>query len=486
MLRLSILMLIVTFPFVMFSQETPGKTFGGSYNDVGYTISLTSDGGYLLAGKTRVSKTVGEDMLMIRLNSNGDELWQQTIGWNRQDIIRSAIPVQNGFVMTGDVWEFGLGQLDICLIKTDLYGNKIWHQLYGTNARDMGFNLLSTKDGGYLILGHSRGYDNAGDLLLIKTDANGDEIWRNSYGSEDDDYGIEMVQNEDGSIVIIGSKGAFFNDVHANFRNHDADIYLIKIDENGNEIWRKTVGGNEHDFGYSITHAEQDGYYLLGSTQSLGNGNFDMMLAKTDDSGDVLWQKTYGGVEYDQGISMARNMNNELFLLGTTKSFGTQNSSDIYLLKTDTTGEEIWSLTIGGDNIDQGYKVIATPDSGCAILGETKSFGNGMSDLLFTKVNKNGFIEYFISNIDSPYVGKSVVYPMPLKSQGRVKIENSDTNKVYTMEIISLSGIQSKSMTIYPPVYGFNVSTLTPGFYLYRITSESDDSAVIKGKLIIQ
>lgn len=486
MIRLLFLWLGIVFPLLVFPQETPGKTFGGDFNDVGYTVGLMSDGGYLLAGKTRISKTVGEDMLLIRLNQNGDKLWQETIGWNRQDMIRSLVPVQDGFVMVGDVWEFGLGQLDICLVKTDLYGNKLWHKLYGTNARDMGFNLLSTNDGGYLILGHSRGYENAGDLLLIKTNHDGEEIWRKSFGSEHDDYGIEMIQNEDGSIVIVGSKGAFYNDVHANFRNHDADVYLFKIDQSGSEVWRKTIGGSEHDFGYSIAKANDGGYFVFGSTQSYGNGNFDMMLAKTDDWGDLLWHKTFGGVEYDMGISMAKNANSELYLLGSTKSFGIAGSSDTYLIKTDDLGNEIWTLTIGGEDFDKAHKVIATPDSGCVVVTETQSFGSGMSDILFTKVNSNGFIEYFISNIDSPYVGKTFVYPMPLKSKGRVKIENSDTNKVYTMEIISLSGIHSKSFVLYPPVYGFDIGSLTPGLYLYRITSEDNSSVFIKGKLIVQ
>ncbi len=483
---LFLLLSFITIPFIAGAQTTPGKTFGGAFNDVGYTVCFTNDGGFLLAGKTRTSHSSGEDMLMIRVNGNGDELWQQTFGWERQDMIRSIIPVQDGFVMVGDVWEFGLGQLDIGLLKTDLFGNLVWHKLFGTNARDMGFNLLATNDGGFLVLGHSRGYENAGDLLLIKTNDTGEEQWRKSYGSEYDDYGHELIQNADGSYFIIGSKGAFYNDVHANFKNHDADMFLLKIDESGDEIWRKSIGGSEHEFGYSISEAEQEGLYVFGSTQSQGNGSFDMILAKTDSNGDVLWQNTYGGADFDQGISMSKNDNGELFLLGTTKSFGQENSTDLYLVKTDEAGEEIWSLTIGGDDNELAHKIIATPDSGCAVLGETKSFGEGMSDILFTKVNKHGIIEYFISNIDLPYLGKTVVYPNPLKSKGRVKIENSDTNKVYQMEIISMSGVNVKSFTIYPPVYGFEVNTLTPGFYLYRISSKSDASTVIKGKLIIQ
>jgi len=468
------------------SQNTPGKTFGGPFNDVGYTVCSTINGGFLIAGKTRVTATIGEDILIISVGQNGNKRWQNEIGWNRHDVVRSVLPVNDGYIMGGDVWEYGPVLLDICLMKIDLQGNLIWRKLYGTNNRDLGFDVIQSNDGGFYVMGHTRGYENSGDILLIKTNEIGEEVWRKTYGGEFDDYAHKLIQNEDGTILMFGSKGSFYNDIHANFKNHDSDLFLIKTDEQGELIWEKSIGGTEHEFGYSFATSQQDGLYLFGSSQSFGNGSFDMFLVETDDQGDVLWQKTYGGVDYDQGVSIAKNCCQELFLLGTTKSYGTDNSADLYLIKTDKVGNELWTLTFGGDDIDYAYKVIATTDSGCAVLGETRSFGNGMSDILFTKIDKSGFIEYFTNKINTEDVTRSIVSPNPMRSKGQVRIENNETGNIFEMKIISISGTQVKSFFIGPTACTFDVSLLPSGLYFYQISSNEDPSSQITGKLVIQ
>ena len=484
--RIVFLSLIILIPILGFTQNEPTKTVGGPLNDIGYTLCLTNDGGFLLVGTTRADSSRSEDIYMIMFNNQGDELWKKTYGWKHHDLIRSVLPLDNGYLMVGEVWEYGMARLDIYLLKTDLFGNQVWDQQYGTNYRDIGFEVVPSIDNGFLILGHSRGNKNAGDIFLLKTNDAGEEIWRKTYGSIYDDYGHGLFQLENGTIYIFGSKGAFYNDVHANFKNHDADMYLIKADENGNEIWEKTYGKSEHDLGYSMTKASDGGLYLFGSSQSYGNGSFDMLLIRINDQGEVVWQKTYGGTNYEQGLSMVKNEQDELFLFGTTKSFGENNSPDLFLIKTDDEGNEIWNLTIGGDNIEIGYKVVATPDSGCAVIGQTNSSGNGKYDMAFVKVDNNGLIEYFTNSEDTALKGEFVVYPVPLRNLGRIKFKNDHTVNVYHMEIISMSGVHARSFTIYPPDYSFNNISLPAGLYVYRIISEDNSTVLYKGKLVIQ
>jgi len=486
MQRLFLILSAICIQTVISAQDTPGKTFGGFNNDIGYSICNSNDRGFLLAGTTRNNSTSSEDIYIIKVDKNGNEQWQKIHGWEHHDIIRSVLQLDDGYLLVGEIWDFSMGQTDIYLMKIDLYGNLVWDKLFGTNAREIGFKAHPSIDGGYLILGYTRGYDNAGDVFLIKTNEVGEEIWRNTYGLEFDDYGRDLIQNEDGSIFIFGSKGSFYNDVHYNFKNHDSDMFLIKVDANGNEIWQKSLGGTEHDLGYSMSKTEQDGFYLFGSTQSLGNGSFDMLLVRTNEQGNILWQKTYGGIDYDQGWSMARNDQNELFLFGTTKSFGLNNSPDLYLIKTDDLGNEIWSLTIGGDNTEIGHEVIATPDSGCIVIGQTNSFGNGMFDMIITKIDKNGIIEYFIDSIDKINTEDIVVYPIPVRNQGKIKFKNNSALQIYKLEIISITGIHSRVISIYPPDYSFNINTLPPGLYFYQIISEDNSTIRYKGKLVIQ
>jgi hypothetical protein len=286
-------------------------------------------------------------------------------------------------------------------------------------------------------------------------------------------------------LLITGSKGGFFDDVHGNFRNHDADIYLIKVDANGNKILEQTYGEDQHDFGQVIVATEDSGYFIFGSSQSNSHGSFDMILIKTDENYNKEWQAHYGGSGYEYGLSMDKNDQNDLFLFGTTKSYGLNGSADFYLIKTNNLGKEIWSLTIGGYDTEFGHQVISTPDSGCVVIGKTCSFGEGGYDFLFTKISKNGFIEYFINGFDSIYDSEPLVYPNPLRESGRIKLDVNLQQENYHMEIISLAGILKHSVTINPPDYYFQTSNLPSGLYFYRIISKKTSEVLFSGKLVV-
>ena len=185
--RLLLILSVIFIQTVISAQDTPGKTYGGFYNDIGYSICNTNDGGFLLVGTTRNNSTSSEDIYIIKVDKNGNEQWQSTYGWEHQDIIRSVLQLSDGYLLIGEIWDFGLGQTDIYLMKIDLYGSLVWDKLFGTNSREIGFKVHPSIDGGYLILGYTRGFDNAGDIFLIKTNDVGEEIWRNTYGLGSDD-----------------------------------------------------------------------------------------------------------------------------------------------------------------------------------------------------------------------------------------------------------------------------------------------------------
>lgn len=485
MRQLIFVLFILLVHIIVRAQDIPGITFGGPFNDIGYALCNTNDGGFILAGTMRISPSSSEDIYIVKIDKNGNQIWDVMYGWQHTDVIRSVIPLNDGYLFVGDLWDYGLYDSDVYLLKTDLSGNKIWDNLYGTNSRELGFEVISSVNGGYLILGHTRGYENAGDIILIKTNEAGDEIWRETYGTEWDDYGFDLIENADGTIVITGSKGGFFNDVHANFKNHDSDIFLIKVDESGKIIWQKTIGKAEHDFGFALAKNQENDLYVFGSSQSYGSGSFDMLLNKTNENGEIIWQKTYGGLDYEYGKSIAITQQNELFLFGTTKSLGTDDSPDMYLIKTDNLGNEIWNLTIGGDDEEFGYQVVATPDSGCLLIGETASFGNGMTDFFITKIDKNGLIEYFLDSIEVFNEEEIVIYPNPARKQGKIKFKNNTISE-YTMTLVPVSGKITRTFNIYPPDYKFNINTFPKGIYFYLISSPINSSILFKGKLLIQ
>ena len=465
------------------AQIPPGLTFGGADNDIGYSLCKPESGGYLLAGSTRSYGAGSEDMFIIRLGSFGNLHWSKVYGWKHADMLRSVIPINNGFLLTGMTWDFGTIRSDIYLLKIDRNGEKVFEKFYGTPSRDAGHKVITTVDGGYLILAYSRGYEPRGDFLLIKTDSSGNELWRQNYGTELDDIAFGLYQNNDGNILIFGSIGSFYYDVHYNFHNHDADMVLIQTDPDGNVLWQKTYGEDGHDLGFDIKPAPDGGYYLFGSSQSFGAESFDMLLIKVDESGNEEWHRLYGGEEYEYGLSMDVNANNELFLFGTTKTFGYSGSADFYLLKTDAEGNIIWQTTIGGNDADFGNTVIATSDSGCAVIGSTGSFGEGGQDFLFVKLDKDGMIEDLLNGFPEANSNVGIIYPNPTSQSGQVKLPNG-TNP-YQMDIVAANGNLVKSYNLQAPGYEFSVEHVPPGLYFYRITNNGKNKQILTGKLLI-
>jgi len=463
------------------AQTNPGLTFGGQKNDVGYSLCITDDGGYILAGNTRSYGSGSNDVFLIKLNENYQTEWTITYGREHQDFVRSVITIDGGYMVCGDVWDIGSGLTDIYILLLDIEGAIITEKTYGTSEFEKCFAGYETSDGNLLMIGYSRAFDIYGGIYLVMTDGVGNRLWANTYGYDFDDYAMDVIEDQDGSLLVIGTKDGFFEDVHANYKTHDADILLLKIDASGNEIWKKTYGEDGHDFGYSIEQAD-NGYYLFGSTQSYGEGNFDMMLLKIDTEGEKEWHTTYGGEHFDYGISCDINSEGDLYLLGSSKSFGQENSVDIYLIKTDKSGNEIWDLTIGGVSSDYGHQIIATDDDGCAIIGTTESYGYGGKDMLFVKVNKHGEIDQLITTNDTN-INNLVIAPNPMRDNARVIIEN-DILDEYNFEISTLSGVIVKQYKLNSLNTRFSTSTLSAGIYVYRLTSKTSNQT-LSGKLVI-
>ena len=486
-MRVFRIFILVLLSFDLFAQQVPRITFGGPDNDGGTSVMVTNDGGYLITGTTRSYGSGSLNIFILKLNASGEQEWIKIYGWKHQSFLCSAMEIDNGYAFVGYVWDFGMAREDVYFLKTDLNGQKEKHFFYGTHSKEMGFNFVRAKNGDFILLGYSRGYEPRGDIFVVRIDKDGNEIWRNHYGSQFDDYAFQLTGDDINGYYIVGSRGGFYKDVHGNYQNHDADIYLIKIDRAGNELWGKTYGKTGHDFGYSIIRDKNggNGFYLLGSSQSYGNGSFDMLLLKVDTLGNELWYRTFGGKDYEYGCSVVQNSICDLYLLGTTKSFGLDHSPDFYLVKTDEQGNEIWSLTIGGQKEDYGYKVAATADSGCIVVGKSNSFGEGKFDMLLVKVDKNGIIQDFMESLKPVFKQDVMLAPNPMTNYGTLIFNNSVIPDTYHLEIYSLAGMKVADISILPTKSRFTLS-LPSGVYIYHLIRQNDPASTIRGKLVIQ
>ncbi|MCK5660487.1 MAG: hypothetical protein KAH86_03940, partial [Methanosarcinales archaeon] len=248
-------------------------------------------------------------------------------------------------------------------------GNEQWSSTFGGADYDYAFSVQQTSDGGYIITGYtvSYGAGNA-DIWLIKTDENGNERWSSTFGGSADDYASSVQQTSDGGYIITGHTVSYGAGV--------SDAWLIKSDKNGTEQWNSTFGGVSNDATESVQQTSDGGYILAGRTSSYGVGNYDAWLIKTDASGDEQWNNTFGGAIYDVVESVQQTSDGGYILAGRTDSYGA-GGADVWLIKvsreSDTTSPSvtITSPTDGTTSINNTITVSGTASDNIDIVNVT-------------------------------------------------------------------------------------------------------------------
>jgi hypothetical protein len=363
------------------------KAIGGPENEWGGSLIQTSDGGYAIAGsygfvgyKEEVYAGV---VYLVKLDANGNLQWTKTIGGEKTEGGLSLIQTSDGgYVIAGYTYSFGAGERDVYVVKLDANGNLQWTKTIGGPKDDWGCSLIQTSDGGYAIAGTTSSFGAGGeDVYVVKLDANGNLQWTKTIGGEKTDGGLSLIQTSDGGYAIAGTTSSF----GAGW----ADVYVVKLDANGNLQWTKTIGGPGYDWGHSLIQTSDGGYAIAGETNSFGAGEGDVYVVKLDAKGNLQWTKTIGGPGYDWGESLIQTSDGGYAIAGITNSFGA-GRWDVYVVKLDANGNLQWTKTIGGENDDSGHSLIQTSDGGYAIAGQTKSFGAGEGDVYFIKLDKNG------------------------------------------------------------------------------------------------
>jgi hypothetical protein len=358
------------------------KTFGEFGEDWGYSVQQTVDGGYIIAGETH-NIGMGGDVWLIKTDDNGNKVWDKIFGGAEDDKAYSVQQTSdNGYIIAGRTNYSGEGSGDVWLIKTDGDGNEMWNRTFGGTNWDEGYSVQQTSDNGYIIAGMTFSFG-AGwvDAWLIKTDENGNEQWNKTYGGEYIDIAKSVQQTTDGGYIITGETWSFGSDI--------GGVWLIKTDNNGKEIWNKTFGGTGYDYGSCVQQTTDGGYIIAGTTDSFGAGNKDFWLIKTDGNGNKAWDKTYGGKDIDEAYSVQQTTDGGFIIAGYTMSFGA-GFSDAWLIKTDGNGNKIWDRTFGRKYGDFAYSVHQTSNNGYIIAGGTGSFGDVNGDVLLIKTDSQG------------------------------------------------------------------------------------------------
>jgi len=415
------------------SATSFAKTYGGTYEDKASSVQQTSDGGYIVAGYTE-SFGAGGDIFLIKTDASGNVIWAKTYGGTDYDWVSSVQQTSDGgYIVAGGTTSFGAGwDADIFLIKTDASGNVQWAKTYGGTGWDYASSVQQTSDGGYVVAGYTNSFGASGDILLIKTDANGNIIWAKTYGGTSSDWASSVQQTSDGGYIVVGTTYSF--------GAGGDDIFLIKTDANGNIIWAKTYGGTNGEGASSVQQTSNGGYIVAGYTLSFGAGySSDVFLVKTDANGNVQWAKTYGGANMDYASSVQQTSDGGYIVAGYTGSFGA--GSDIFLIKTDANGNIIWAKAYRGPNYHQNFSAQQTSDGGYIVAGMTYSSIVGSREVLLIKTDANGNIGScsIVQNVNPPVTTPSPTVTTPSPSVSSVSPTVNSISPTVTTPTLTVS-----------------------------------------------
>ncbi len=368
--------------------EQWNRTFGGAAEDRANSVQQTS-GGYVIAGQLKslyrdVLLPANIDAWIIKTDWNGSLQWERTFGGVFDDDKANYIQEtrDKGYILAGSTSATGYGagsDIDAWLIKTDINGSQMWKKTFPGEKDAIANAVKQTSDGGYVIAGKYSYSTDISSAFLIKTDDKGTQIWSKTFGENNDAKSV--WQTIDGGYVLAG-----FKRLSLDSGMTQTDAALIKVDPNGDKQWSKEFGGKKDDFINSVQQTSDDGYVLAGNTRSSGEGGSDAWLIRINDKGDEQWRKTFGGNGDDSVNSVQETSDGGFILAGSTDLYGT-GKTDAWIIKTDKNGTQQWRRILGGKDSDWILSVRQTSEGEFILAGVTYSYGNGSADAWLIKIS---------------------------------------------------------------------------------------------------
>ncbi len=378
------------------------KTFGGSENDFCYAIQPVEDGGYLMASITysnngMVESSLGNgDAWVIKTGNDGEIEWSAIFGGSEVDIIRDMAQTEKGeFILVGaseskdnNLME-NKGKTDAWILKISGKGKTIWSKSYGGELEDDALAVCTTSDGGCIIAAMTLSSsgdvpENKGeqDIFVLKLDKNGEIEWKKIIGGSKTDMASKIIQADDGSYLIAGYSSSADGDLKGN--RGDDDALLIKLDKSGNLKWIKNFGGTGADEAADLIETQSGNLVYVGNTKSIdgdisnNHGNWDYWVIKMTPEADWVWEKCFGGTEFEKASSITETMEGDYIIGGVSASRDNDvtvnyGRNDYWMLKVKPDGEIIWQMSVGGNHDDLLDDICNTPEKGCIAVGRTFS-----------------------------------------------------------------------------------------------------------------
>ena len=533
----------------LFAQEPDwlwAEKAGGSDWDEGYGISTDADGNSYITGQFKGTASFGsftltsigdDDIFVAKISADGNWLWAENAGGSFDDngygisiSVDGNVYVTGYFQSTASFGSFTLtssGHGDIFVAKMDAAGNWLWAEKAGGSYYDYGRGISISADGNLYVTGWFNGTASFGyftltssgndDIFVAKMDAAGNWLWAEKAGGISNDYGRVISTDADGNVYVTGyffgtaSFGSFTLTSSGN-----TDIFVAKMDADGNWLWAEKAGGSDWDKGYGISTDADGNVYVTGYFKGLASfgsfnltssGSCDVFLAKISADGNWLWAKKAGGSSLDTGYGISTSADGNVYVTGYffgTASFGsfTLNSSgggDIFVAKMDADGNWLWAKKAGGSDYDSGYGISISTDGNVYVTGYfysiTAIFGSftltssGEYDIFVAKLNSSVSVENEIilteielSNYPNPFNPETTIsFSIPKISKVEISIYNIKGQKIKTLTNESFQRGYHEFIWNGRDENGIPVSS---GIYFYKI--ETDNFSVIKKCILLK
>jgi len=382
--------------------------YGGADDDWGFAGCELRDGNYAFTGYTSSFGRGGTDIFWLKTDRYGNELDFKTFGCEFEDTATLIVPTSDGgCVILGRTRcpADDSGWVNLCLIKLDANGDSLWAINYQRIGIDEEAFIAETSDRGFVIgCNHYDPFDTVDTVMhdtvwsgiplkfrILRTDSCGEQLWDRYYMSR---YfvlkGFSIAETPAGNFFVTGSRNTSIPSYKP------ADVWVMKIDQEGNSIWSITFGGEVIDEGYSVQAMYDTCCIITGRTQSFGSGGMDLWLLKVAEFRyeeyflvNTDWTKCFGGISNEEGKSVIFLDDGGFAIGGCTDSYGA-GRSDFWLIRTDSTGKKLWDRTYGGEGKDICEDMRRTSDGGFLLTGYSSSFGSGDKDIWVVKVDSLG------------------------------------------------------------------------------------------------
>ena len=301
------------------------SVYGSDERDTASDLVMTSDRGWLVGGYVYRGGLDG-DIFVMKLDSTGWLEWQEEYDAGSWELGGGILSTPDGgYLITGITWGFGAGLGDMLIIKIDSTGNELWRRLYGWPYNDSIADAILVPEGGYLFVGSSNVEWANRDGILLRTDEWGDSLWSRTYGGAGDDDLYTITAHSEGGYLLSGQLSTYAN-------YNSADVWIIRVDETGNTIWERTYGGEYNDYPFAHIQTPDSGFIFVGSTQSFQVGGTKMYVVRTDILGDTLWTRIYGSDVFVKARAVELAPNGDYLIAGYSES-GYYGSYDICALR---------------------------------------------------------------------------------------------------------------------------------------------------------